>query len=89
MFTEMMGNIKSNVIESTFHVVIENKEDAQRISLPRQNRKTTEGRGGDNGSPKEKQKPQTVKREQPKVGRNDPCTCGSGKKYKKCCGRNS
>ena len=28
----------------------------------------------------------TVVREAPKVGRNDPCTCGSGKKYKKCCG---
>ena len=29
----------------------------------------------------------TVKRETPKVGRNDPCPCGSGKKYKKCCGK--
>ena len=29
---------------------------------------------------------ETVRREEPKVGRNDPCTCGSGKKYKKCCG---
>lgn len=29
---------------------------------------------------------QTVVREGPKIGRNDPCTCGSGKKYKKCCG---
>jgi SEC-C motif-containing protein len=29
---------------------------------------------------------QTVRRENPKVGRNDPCPCGSGKKYKKCCG---
>jgi preprotein translocase, SecA subunit len=32
-------------------------------------------------------KPKTVKRESKKVGRNDPCSCGSGKKYKKCCGR--
>ena len=32
-------------------------------------------------------KPQPKVREQPKVGRNDPCPCGSGKKYKKCCGR--
>jgi SEC-C motif-containing protein len=31
-------------------------------------------------------KGQTVRREKPKVGRNDPCPCGSGKKYKKCCG---
>jgi len=29
----------------------------------------------------------TVRREEPKVGRNDPCHCGSGKKYKKCCGQ--
>lgn len=32
------------------------------------------------------EKPQTVVREGPKVRRNDPCICGSGKKYKKCCG---
>ncbi len=32
------------------------------------------------------QKVETVKRMEPKVGRNDPCHCGSGKKYKKCCG---
>ena len=31
----------------------------------------------------------TVRREEPKVGRNDPCPCGSGKKYKNCCGRNA
>ena len=30
----------------------------------------------------------TVRRAEPKVGRNDPCPCGSGKKYKHCCGRN-
>ncbi|MFA5810889.1 MAG: YchJ family metal-binding protein [bacterium] len=29
----------------------------------------------------------TVRREAPKIGRNDPCPCGSGKKYKKCCGK--
>lgn len=32
------------------------------------------------------EKQETVKRESPKVGRNDPCSCGSGKKFKKCCG---
>jgi preprotein translocase subunit SecA len=32
-------------------------------------------------------KPKTVKRKEQKVGRNDPCPCGSGKKYKKCCGK--
>lgn len=31
----------------------------------------------------------TIKREQPKIGRNDPCFCGSEKKFKKCCGKNA
>ncbi len=31
--------------------------------------------------------PKTIRSEGPKIGRNDPCPCGSGKKYKKCCGR--
>lgn len=31
--------------------------------------------------------PKTTKKDKPKVGRNEPCPCGSGKKYKKCCGR--
>jgi preprotein translocase subunit SecA len=35
----------------------------------------------------QRSKPETVKREQPKVGRNDPCPCGSGKKYKQCHGK--
>lgn len=35
---------------------------------------------------KEQKKSQTVVNEGPKIGRNDPCPCGSGKKYKKCCG---
>jgi uncharacterized protein len=36
--------------------------------------------------PHRKSAVQQVQRTEPKVGRNDPCTCGSGKKFKKCCG---
>ena len=39
-------------------------------------------------APQGEQKVKQIKLNQPKVGRNDPCTCGSGKKYKKCCGKN-
>jgi len=35
----------------------------------------------------EEETPQTYRRNQPKVGRNDPCPCGSGKKYKQCHGK--
>jgi len=33
------------------------------------------------------ERPETIRREGKKIGRNSPCPCGSGKKYKKCCGR--
>ena len=36
----------------------------------------------------EETKQMPIRRDAPKIGRNDPCPCGSGKKYKKCCGRN-
>ncbi|MHC5122585.1 MAG: SEC-C metal-binding domain-containing protein, partial [Planctomycetota bacterium] len=39
-------------------------------------------------APQGEKKVKQIKLDQPKVGRNDPCPCGSGKKYKKCCGKN-
>ncbi|MBQ1714887.1 MAG: SEC-C domain-containing protein [Firmicutes bacterium] len=51
------------------------------------------GRGGqlpkEAPKPEEARKPETFRRQQPKIGRNDPCPCGSGKKYKNCHGRNA
>jgi preprotein translocase subunit SecA len=41
------------------------------------------------GREKRAEKPETIERPGSKLGRNDPCPCGSGKKYKKCCGANS
>jgi preprotein translocase subunit SecA len=41
-------------------------------------------RGGNGGEQAQKQ---PIKRDGEKIGRNEPCPCGSGKKYKKCCGR--
>ncbi|MBN2646161.1 MAG: preprotein translocase subunit SecA [Thiotrichales bacterium] len=38
-------------------------------------------------SPTQTAEPETVRRDAPKIGRNDPCSCGSGKKYKQCCGK--
>ncbi len=58
------------------------EEDRQRLANERAERKA---KGGRPGEPTEKA--ETVRRERPKVGRNDPCPCGSGKKYKKCHGK--
>jgi preprotein translocase subunit SecA len=90
MFITTMANIKTNVVEKTFHVQIQNKEDVQRIAVQRKVKGVVEGRGAMGGgapSAEAPAKPTTVKRDAPKVGRNDPCSCGSGKKYKKCCGK--
>ncbi|MDR1495952.1 MAG: preprotein translocase subunit SecA [Clostridiales Family XIII bacterium] len=57
---------------------------------------TDDGAGGEfEGAPEQVDVPdrdgrqETVRRSKPKVGRNDPCPCGSGKKYKNCCGKNA
>ncbi|MDB9823302.1 preprotein translocase subunit SecA [Deltaproteobacteria bacterium] len=51
--------------------------------MPQKKKKALQLSHGDEGD-----RPETVRREGKKVGRNDPCPCGSGKKYKKCCGAN-
>jgi len=92
LFRAMFARIGSRAVEQTFRVMIE-LPSAERIAELRaaeearraaQQRRLQEQHGG---SPSEAPVvQQTVVREGPKVGRNDPCPCGSGKKYKKCHG---
>ncbi|HKC49338.1 MAG TPA: preprotein translocase subunit SecA [Myxococcota bacterium] len=92
LFREMFGRIRSRAVEQVFRVMIE-LPSAERIAEMRaveearraaQQKRLHEQHGG---SPADAPvTPQTVVREGPKVGRNDPCPCGSGKKYKKCHG---
>ena len=56
------------------------REELKRVEVAKP---VSEGFAGDGSQPKVK-KPVVNKSE--KIGRNDPCPCGSGKKYKKCCG---
>jgi preprotein translocase subunit SecA len=78
IFTDMYARIQSEVINAFMHVQL-----VRTGEIPRhEQRRTQEVRQDDDG-PK-KQEP--VRRGQPKVGRNDPCPCGSGKKYKNCHG---
>ncbi|MEK7238154.1 MAG: preprotein translocase subunit SecA, partial [Nitrospirota bacterium] len=80
IFSEMSGRITSEALNRLFKIQIAREEDArQKIILkPAKVQYNTSGRG---------EKPQTVVKDK-KIGRNDPCICGSGKKYKKCCGIN-
>ncbi|HEY3053780.1 MAG TPA: preprotein translocase subunit SecA [Thermoanaerobaculia bacterium] len=84
MFQEMMERIQDRVVKYLWKidVVVEREaEQQQRQRQPQPPRqKPMFLSGGGTGAP------QTVKRKEQKVGRNDPCPCGSGKKYKKCHG---
>ncbi len=80
MFMDMVYRIKEDILEKLSMVKIQREEEVQEIR-ERQQQDYVMSRG-DTGA-----KPATVKREGKKVGRNDPCPCGSGKKYKHCCGR--
>jgi preprotein translocase subunit SecA len=79
MFMEMIGRIKLDNIEKLCMVQVRREEEVERIE-ERQKRNYILSRGEDTPAAA------TIKREAAKVGRNDPCPCGSGKKYKKCCG---
>ena len=78
MFDEMINNIKIDTVRYLFHVKVE----AEKPQRERVAKETGASHGGDS----QEIKKIPVKKE-PKVGRNDLCPCGSGKKYKSCCGR--
>jgi preprotein translocase subunit SecA len=84
LFASMMEAIKGNVVTVLMRIQLDDEESVGSVS-PRRRRGPTKiraTRGSEGGGRAEKQA--TVRREAPKVGRNEPCPCGSGKKYKKC-----
>ncbi|MGO9120950.1 MAG: preprotein translocase subunit SecA [Desulfomonilaceae bacterium] len=82
MFLDMSLRIKEETVRNLFLVRLAKEDGLQELTADRdQEMQLSHGDGmGDS-------KPKTVKRQAAKVGRNDPCPCGSGKKYKKCCGK--
>jgi len=86
LFVDMLGRIKSEVAKKLMQVQLQHQDEGERLMRARMARRRTmyEGRGAD-ASSGDGGKVKTYRREGRKVGRNDPCPCGSGKKYKKCC----
>ena len=94
MFSTMMQNVAHEVIRLLFRLEIKPSEDVERIAqrespatqklqfLHSQSESALEG----GAVPKRQPEVTTFVREERKVGRNEPCPCGSGKKYKRCCG---
>jgi preprotein translocase subunit SecA len=86
MFLEMMDRIKKDTLQKLFTVQIAREQDAKELKVERrQNFVLSRGAAPQAGGQTEAGKGVTVRRDGKKVGRNDPCPCGSGKKYKKCC----
>ena len=91
MFDEMIYAIQYDVVKLLMHVT-ERDEGAQRqqtSEITSEKLQETSAIELVDGkiSPKEGGIDKTIRNEEPKVGRNDPCPCGSGKKYKNCCGK--
>ncbi|UCE57095.1 MAG: preprotein translocase subunit SecA [Desulfobacterales bacterium] len=80
MFQDMIERVKEEALGILFRIQIAEPKKIEEFRQPRQQRLIFSG-----GDEPEKKKP--VKRASKKIGRNAPCPCGSGKKYKKCCGR--
>jgi preprotein translocase subunit SecA len=83
IFADLSDRVASDTVSRLMRIQIASEEQLQQRFTPRPSRMIF-GRGEGSGAGK----PQTVVKEK-KVGRNDPCICGSGKKYKKCCGINA
>ena len=79
MFEEMIAAIQDETVRRLYSVRLQKNEEVKRQRVANA---TSESVGGDGTV---KKQPRKVK----KIGRNEPCPCGSGKKYKNCCGRNA
>lgn len=96
MFDEMISDIREETVKYCFNVTLDTKTERRNVVKSEKATKeefvdtnsdgSARADGRDGEEKVEKQTP--IKRKEPKVGRNDPCPCGSGLKYKNCCGKN-
>jgi len=84
MFEEMVHRIQEDVVQKLFTIELAREEAVEEMQVQRRPQRMVLSHGGDGGEPA---RASPVKRQGGKVGRNDPCPCGSGKKYKRCCGK--
>ncbi len=97
MFELLISSIKEDFVKFCYNVTVQTTTERKDVIGTGESRKDefdedavmSGGQDVPAGAvvPEREHKQQTVRRDAPKVGRNDPCPCGSGKKYKHCCGR--
>jgi len=79
MFANMISRVKEEILNLLFRVQIAEPENIEEMRKRKEQKLTYSGSGD------AEVKKQPIRKDK-KVGRNDPCPCGSGKKHKKCCG---
>ena len=88
MFEEMTLDIKNDVVKMLMH--LRKQEDIKSEEAAKITGAALQAINSlDNGEQIKSEENKTVVNEGPRIGRNDPCPCGSGKKYKNCCGKNA
>ena len=99
LFEQLLNSLKYEVVKFLSHVQVQRQDEAELLEQRRQEQAQREKLAFQHAQasgmqaeaePAEAQPqaaPQPVTRQQPKVGRNEPCPCGSGKKYKQCHGQ--
>ena len=85
MFNQMIASIQNDIASLIFRVNIITRE--QQEAMERENQQRMAAAKANHGDDFQENVKQPVKNGE-KIGRNDPCPCGSGKKYKNCCGKN-
>ena len=100
LFSDLMAGIKDSIAEGLFKYSIATPEQLREREIAeanerkraqeeaaRHSRQLQAANANLTTAGERQAAPRTIRNETPKVGRNDPCPCGSGKKYKSCCGR--
>jgi preprotein translocase subunit SecA len=85
MFEEMVHRVQEDVVQKLFTVEIAREAVPEEVALQQPRRQRMVLSHGMETA--EAGRPVQAKRQGDKIGRNDPCPCGSGKKYKRCCGK--
>lgn len=80
LFKEMEMNFRDKVVSLINTINVDTKDEPEKEVVEKKPELILNSGGGSEGN-------QPTRRDSPKVGRNDPCPCGSGKKYKQCCGK--
>ncbi|MEJ2057885.1 MAG: SEC-C metal-binding domain-containing protein [Desulfofustis sp.] len=87
LFMNMIETVKLQTIKTLMHVRLMQEEEVERLEAERKQRQEQEMQLNKGAAGAVEKNREPVKREGEKIGRNAPCPCGSGKKYKKCCGK--